>query len=185
MRLSSTQLETLRKRPQQTNLYLSIFEPQVIFRAKINDSSIARGERVITYDNSSGSHSNIEANFLMLVGSSVGESDVGKIRIRSATSSQITVGENSNIDWGDNQDLTVLKFVRLDPIFPRIIANPSNEADSIFLKDYDIAYSNQNSILGTIPCAGPHRALFKGENSYYSSTGTLNLLGNSLVMQKP
>lgn len=178
--LSASQQETLRSRPQQSTLHLSIFEPQVIFRATINDSGIAKGERVIEYDNASGSYLNIEPNMTLLIGTSQGARDVGKIRTRSATSSNITVSENSNIDWQDGLDLTVLKYVELWPVYPRIIANPNDEADSIFYKDYDIAYSSQNSTLGTFPCAGPHRGLFRGEQAWYSSTGTLNLKGDSL-----
>lgn len=181
MRLSSTQLEQLRQRPQQTTLYLSIFQPATIFKARVNDSSIGKGAREITYDSVSlGSFGVIEPNMTMLIGTTEGARDVGKIRVRSATSSVITVSENSNIDWADNLYLTVLKQVELWPIYPRIVQNPNNEADSIFYKDYDLVYSNQNTILGTVPCAGPHRALFRGEQAYYSSTGTLNILGNSL-----
>jgi hypothetical protein len=181
MRLTTAQLEQIRQRPQQTTLYLSIFQPTAIFKARINDSGIARGERVITYDTVTlGSFGSIEAGQTLLIGTSNGASDVGKIRIRSATSSTITVSENSNIDWDDDLFLTVLKYHELWPVYPRIILNPSNEADSIFYKDYDIPYTNANSILGTFPCAGPHRAIFKGEQAYYSSTGTHNLLGSSL-----
>lgn len=181
MRLSSTQLETLRTRPQQTTLYLSIFQPTTIFQARINDTGITKGARSITYDTVSlGSFGVIESGMTLLVGTTAGARDVGKIRIRSATSSVITVSENSNIEWADNLFLSVLKYHELWPIYPRITANPSNIVDSIFYKDYDIPYSNQNSILGTFPCAGPHRAIFRGEQAYYSSTGTLNLLGNSL-----
>lgn len=181
MRLSSSQLEILRTQPQQATLYMSIFEPQVIFTATINDASIGKGARTITFNNSSGSHLNIDPNFLLLVGTTAGASDVGKIRIRSATSNQFVVSENSNINWQNGLKLTVLKYVRLDPIYPRIVQNPANESDSIFYKDYDIPYSNQNSVLGTYPCAGPHRALFKGEQAWYSSTGTHSLLGDTLA----
>lgn len=179
--LSTSQQETLRTRPQQTTLYLSIFQPQIIMKCRLNNPSAAKGDRIIPYDGVSlGSFSSVEANFMMWVGSSDGLNDLGKARIRSATASQFVVGENSNTSWQDNAWLTIYKFVELNPIYPRIVANPANESDSIFYKDYDIVYSNQNSILGTFPCAGPHWGLFKGEQAYYSSTGTLNLVGATL-----
>lgn len=184
MRLSNSNLELLRTRPQSTKLYLSIFQPRVVFQAQINDVSIARGARSITFDNVSfGSYLNIEAGFTMLIGSVPGAKDVGKIRVRSATSSVIPVSENSNIAWADNLYLTVLRYVELWPVFPRIILNPANESDSIFYKDYDIPYTNQNSILGTFINAGPHRADYLSTGSvslWYTSTGTHNLLGSSL-----
>lgn len=181
MRLSAANLEVLRTRPQSTTLHLSIFQPTSIFKARVNDSLIARGARTITYDTVTlGSFGVIEAGQTLLIGTTEGARDIGKIRIRSATSSVITVSENSNIAWADNLYLTVLHFNELWPVYPRITLNPANEADSIFYKDYDIVYSNQNSILGTFPCAGPHRALFRGNQVWYSSTGTHSLLGESL-----
>jgi hypothetical protein len=181
MRLTNAQLETLRTRPQQTRLYLSIFQPRTIFQAQVN-GTISKGDRTITFDSvSSGSIAAVEAGMTLLVGTSVGARDIGKIRVRSTTASTIVVSENSNIEWADNLYLTVLRYLELWPIYPRIVQNPADEGDSIFYKDYDIPYTNQNSVLGTFVNAGPHRAGFAGEQLYYSSTGTHNLLGNSLT----
>lgn len=184
--LSPAQLELIRTRPQKTKLYLSIFQPQAIFKARVNDGSIAKGARTIPYDTVSlGSYTAIEANFTMWVGTTDGGQDLGKIRVRSATSGQLVVSENSDIEWQDNAYLTVFRYVELWPVFPRIIQNPSNAEDVIFYKDYDIAYTNQNSILGTYVNMGPHRAAWLDPASgqaqlYYSSTGTYNLLGSNL-----
>lgn len=184
MRLSASQLALARTQPQSTRLYLSIFQPREIFRAQINDSSITKGARTITFDNVSlGSWTAIEANFTVLIGSTAGASDIGKIRVRSATSSQLTVAENSNIEWADNQFITVLRYVELQPIYPRIINDPANNENVIFFKDYDIPYTNQNSVLGTFVNMGSHRAAVRQGGSAqisYSSTGTYNLLGSSL-----
>lgn len=181
MRLSSVDLETLRKQPQRSRLYLSIFQPRPIFQAQINDSSITRGARVITFDNVTlGATAAVEANFLMLVGSTSGARDIGEVRVRSVSGAAFTVSENSDIPWANDQFITILRFVKLDPIYPRLIQDPADEENVIFYKDYDLAYSNQNSILGTFVNAGNHRALFRGEASYWVSTGTHNLLGDSL-----
>lgn len=181
MRLTNAQLETLRSRSQQTTLYLSIFQPVTIMKCRVNNSSAARGDRTIPYDSITlGSHSLVESGMTMLIGTTEGGSDIGKIRVRSANASQFVVSENSNIAWADNLYISIQKYWELWPVFPRIVANPADEADSIFYKDYDIEYTNQNSVLGTFANAGPHRAIFKGEQAWYSSTGTLNLLGDSL-----
>jgi hypothetical protein len=187
MILSAANLQTLRTRPQQTRLYMSIFEPQIVFQARISDASIERGERVIEYDTVSlGNFNAIKAGATMWVGTTPGGNDIGKIRVRSATSSEITVSENSNIEWADNLYLTVFYYFELWPVFPRVIQNPSNDEDVIFYKDYDIPYTNQNSILGTFVNIGPHRAGYldpaSGQKQFYwTSTGTHNLLGNSLT----
>src|SRR5688572_13643099 len=186
-RLSASELEVLRKRPQKTQLYLSIFEPQIVFQARINDSSIERGARTITYDTVSlGNFNAIKAGATMWIGTSAGENNIGKIRVRSATSSEIVVSENSNILWNDNQFLTVFYYFELWPVFPRIVQTNPNSENVTFYKDYDIVYSNQNSFLGTFINVGPNRAAnldpASGQTQlYWSSTGTYNLLEHSLT----
>lgn len=187
MRLSSTNLELLRTRPQQTRLYLSIFQPREVLRAQVNDASIAKGARTITYDNvSGGAFGAVEAGMTLLVGTAPGKGDVGKIRIRSATASQFTISENSNIAWANDLYLTVLRYFELWPIYPRIIQDPADADNVLFYKDYDISYTNQNAVLGTYVCAGPHRAAFRENGQatlFYSSTGTFNILGDSLTYE--
>lgn len=184
MRLSASDLETLRKRPFRTKLDLFVFSPRVVMRALVNNPSASKGDRVIPFDTvSTGSFASIEPGMTLLVGNTDGGADIGRIRIVSGSASQLVVSENSNIKWQDNKNLTVLRYWDLWPIFPRIISDPSNDENVIFYKDYDIAYSNQNFNLGTFANAGPHRPIFIENGTgtaYYSSTGTLNLLGNSL-----
>jgi hypothetical protein len=178
--------QILRKQPQSTKLYLSIFQPTAVFKARVNDVTITKGARIITYNNVSlGVVGQIRADMTMWVGLTPGGMELGKVRVRSAVGSQITVSENSNVDWRDNAYLTVFEYWELWPIFPRIISDPSNPENTLWYKDYDIAYTNQNSTLGTYVNAGPHRALNLDPASnlgrvYYTTTGTYNLLGDSL-----
>lgn len=185
MYLSDANLELLRQRPRQTKLDLFVFQPRTVLQCRINDVSIAKGERVITFDTVSfGSYLSVEPNMTLLIGTTLGGRDVGRIRIKSITSTQITVSENSNIRWANLLYLTVIRYWEIAPIFPRIIPNPSNSTDVIFYKDYDTAYTNQNSILGTFVNAGSHRPVLLENGTgttYYSSTGTYNLLGEALT----
>lgn len=186
MQLTPAEFELLRTRPQTTKLYLSIFQPVAIFKAQVNNLSAAKGDRVITFDNTSlGLYTYIQDGMTMWVGTTPGGMELGKIRVRSATSTQITVSENSDIVWADNAYLTIFRYWELWPVYPRIIQDPSNDENVIFYKDYDIPYTNQNSILGTYINAGPHRAALLDPASgqarvYYSTTGTYNILGSSL-----
>lgn len=186
MKLTASQLETLRQQPQTTKLYLSIFQPVAIFKARVNNASAAKGDRIIAFDTVSlGLYTYIQDGMTMWIGTTDGGMEVGKVRVRSATPTTITVSENSNIAWADNLYLTIFRYWELWPIYPRIIQNPANIEDVIFYKDYDIPYTNQNSILGTYVNAGPHRAAWLDPASgqtqiYYSSTGSYNLLGNTL-----
>lgn len=184
--LSQANLALLRTRPHATKLWLSAFQPTTVLACRVNDASIAKGARSITFDTvSSGSYLNIEADFTMLVGTSAGASDVGRIRVRSATSSVITVAENSDIAWADDLYLTVLKYVDVVPIFPRIIQDPSNPTNVIFYKDYDVAYTNQNTTLGSLICMTNHKAGLRDPASgiyqaYWTATGTYNVKSETL-----
>jgi len=164
----------LRTPNHRTKLYLSIFRPTTVMTAQIT-GAVARNDYVIPYYNPSGEYSSVLEGMTLLVGSTAGAEDVGRIRIRSVDGSDFTVAENSDIDWQVGQYLTVLRFWDIWPVFPRIISDPSNAENTLWYKDYDIAYTNQNTILGAFPCAGPHRAIFTGEQVYYSATGTAHV----------
>lgn len=185
-RLSTSDLALLQEPEQYTDLYLSIFQPTIALQCQINDGSIARGEREITFDNTTeGSWENVKIGSTLLVGSSAGARNAGKVRVKSITSSVITVAENSDIKWENDLYLTVINYFDVWPIFPRIIQNPSDAEQVIFYKDYDIAYSNQNDNPGVFFNIGPHRAVFiEPETSnaqlYYSASGTYPL-GNSIT----
>lgn len=183
MQLSPTNLEIVRTKPQSSELYLSIFTPQVAMACLVS-GTVSSGARTIPYRSvSTGTYTNIESGMTMLVGTSAGGDQLGKIRVKSATSTNIVVSENSHINWPAATHLTVLRYWEMWPIYPRIIPNPSNDEDVIFYKDYDVAYSNQNgaSGLGAFPCAGTHRAGFVGDQFYYSATGTSHLISGATL----
>jgi len=121
---------------------------------------------------------------VMLVGTTPGGDDKGRIRVRSAGATEIEVAENSHINWADDDYITVLKYTEIIPVFPYNIQDPANEENAIFYKIWDVAYTNQNSILGTFINMGPHHAGFIDGGSlqvYYSASGTSNLLGDALT----
>src|SRR3990167_3519086 len=177
MRLSASNLSLIRDtKAHYTDLYLSVFQPNIVLQCQVNDASIAKGERDITFDNTTaGSWQNVKTGSTLLVGSSVGERNVGKVRIKSITSSVITVAENSHIEWDDDLFLTALDYFDLWPVFPRIIQDPNNSEDTVWYKDYDILYTDQNTKLGAFMNIGPHRAAFLENGStplYFSASGT-------------
>lgn len=188
-RLIPSDLALLRETEHYTDLHLSIFQPTVALQCQVNDAAIARGERTITYDNvTSGSWQNVKIGATLLVGSSVGERNVGKVRVKSITSSEIEVAENSHINWANDLYLTILNYFDVWPIFPRIIQDPADAESTIWYKDYDVAYTNQNENLGAFINIGPHRAAFiepETNNAllYYSASGTY-ALGNAITSYK-
>lgn len=184
MQLSPAELELVRSRPQSTELYLSIFQPRTVMTCEVT-GSYTRGARSIGYYNvSTGSISSIEAGMTLLVGTTPGGRELGKIRIRSGTSSQFIVAENGHVDWTSARYLTAQRYWEVWPVYPRIISDPSNNENVIFYKDYDVPYTNQNSILGAFPCAGPEiRGAFTGEQLFWSATGTSHVVGSALTYE--
>lgn len=187
-KLTTTQKTQIKSIPQQTILHLSIYQPNTIMSCRINNSSITRNARVIAYDSITfGSYTNVVSGMTMLVGTTPGASDIGRVRIRRATSTTFTVGENSDVWWVNNAYITVVDFIDIMPIFPRILLpDPSKEDQFVFYKDYDVAYSGQNKKLGSLICAGPHRAGTLDENTgstrfYYSASGSSHVSNDSLT----
>lgn len=182
MRLSPSDLQLVKTRPQQTELFLSVFQPRIVMKARVNNVNIVKGARTIAFDTVTfGSDLVVEAGNDLWVGSSDGAKDVGRVRIKSITPTSMEVAENSEINWADNQYLTVYRFWQVLPVYPRIIQNPSDEEDVIFYKDYDVAYTNQNSILGSFLNMGSHRAAFAPAQLWYTSSGTYSLQTGTIL----
>lgn len=184
MKLTAQEEVYLRARPHKTKLWLSIYEPKTVFQAQLASGTFQFGETDIDYVNgTSGSYLLTYPNMTVLVGTQPGLENVGRVRLRYSTGTYVVVAEN-NIIWEQNQYLTFIDYVNVEAIFPRIIKDPDNDENVIFYKDDDILYSNQNSIYGTFPCAGSHRAAFLETGSvslYYTSTGTYNVKSDSLT----
>lgn len=179
---TASQLQALRTHPHNTRLYLSIYQPSTVLAARVNDGSITKGARSITYDGvSSGSYLLIRSGMTLYVGSSAGAFDKGMVRVRSATSSVLTIAENSHISWADNDYLTVVSFFEINAVYPRIIQDPGDETNTLWYKDYDIEYTNQNAIQGTFINMGPHYAGFAGESVTFTASGTHHVLDESLT----
>jgi len=183
MRLDSQKLELSRTRPSRVKLDLFVFEPRAVLKARIN-GTVSKGDMQIPYGNViTGSYLSTEPNMAVLVGSTEGGHDYGRIRLRSGSSSYLSVAENDGVQWVSGAYLTVLRYFDVLPVYPRIIQNPSVDTDVIFYKDYDIPYLGQNNSLGAFINMGSHRGV-KLENGtgtvYYSSTGTLSLMGSSM-----
>jgi hypothetical protein len=171
----------LRSRPHETSLWLSIYDPEVALACQVNcPTGTAPGLRDIPTDTiTHGAYVNIELGMTMYVGTTPGARDVGRIRVRYASGTVITVGDNSDINWQDDQYLTVLDFWEIESVYPRIdVPDWNDPTHQVWYKDYDVAYTNQNSVLGSLICMGPHHAGFIHPDTglayvYYSSTGTV------------
>lgn len=174
----------LQTQPHRTKLWLSIYQPLTTLACRVDDGSISKGARDITYDGvTEGTYLNVKANITMYVGTTLGGNEKGRVRVKSITSSVITVAENSHINWEDNDYLTIVNFFEINPVYPRIIQDTNDPFDLIFYKDYDVAYTNQNDILGSLINMGGNVAGFVNEPVYFTGEGTTNFEGESLDYQ--
>lgn len=177
------ELALLRSKDHETTLWLSIYKPQVVMAAQTNLLTEGSGLPLIGFDNvTEGSYANIVSGMTMLVGTTPGASDIGKVRVKEASPLVLTPAENNHIYWVNDLYITVIRFWEIQAIYPRIIANPST-GDMIWYKDYDITYTDQNDNLGSFICMGGHFAGFldNGQcNVYYSASGTYNVGGENL-----
>lgn len=174
--------------PQQTDLYLSIYEPSVAVACRVTGSYDHNNQSVATYDVTDGALSNITEWLynVTLVGTSAGSDDKGRTWTRYASGTSIRFLESDHINWANGDYLTVLKFTEIIPVFPRIIQNPAQEDDVIFYKVWDVPYTNQNSILGSFINMGCNHAEFRDvatglASVYWSASGTANLLSDALT----
>ena len=155
--LTATQLALLRSRPQSTVLNLSIYQPPVVFQARVNNAAAAANDSTIIYDGVTfGAFGSVVAGMTMLIGSTLGGYDVGRVRVRSADATTIKVAENSDIVWVDDLYLTVINFHEPWAVYPNIVLDGDNVPT--FYKDTDIAYVGQNDTLDPVPMMGPHLA---------------------------
>lgn len=181
MILTEAQKITLRKRPHATKLWLSVYQPTTILACQVNDGAISKGEREITFDNTSeGSYLLVQSGMTLFVGSSAGAFDKGTVRVRSSTSTVLTVAENSHINWANDDYLTVVNFYEINAIYPRIIQDPADDENTLWYKDYDIEYTDQNTVLGSFINMGSHYAGFVEDDIFYSASGTHNLREDTL-----
>src|SRR3972149_11151549 len=182
---TASELALLNSHPQMTKLWLSIYQPDTVLACQVSTGT-SKGSTTIPYDSvTAGSYSLIEPEvYTMLIGTTAGGDDKGRIRIRSATATNITVPINSHINWTENDYLTVLRFVEINPVYQRIIQDPSDPENTLWYKYSDIAYSNQNTVLGSFICMGGHYAGFLDGgicNVYYSASGTFNLKSEAMM----
>lgn len=193
MILSDADLALIRSQPQEYNLYLSLYQPETVFAAQLRNSVTDEGHRIIPYAGVTvGSATGVLPNFYMMVGSAPGGNDLGVVRVRdtnaTGTANSFVVAENSHVQWSSGCYLTVLNYVDVEAIYPRIAqtAKQSGTMDATFYKDWDIIYTNQNTRMGSFVCMGPHRAAFRDPATgnaqlYWSSSGTTNVNGDAIT----
>lgn len=181
--LTDAQISRLRTRPHRTKLHLSVYQPNTVLAAQINQSDISRGEREITITNLGGDPTDVNRGQTVYIGTAPNGRDVGRIRAISATAGQLTVAEN-DITWHDGYYLTVVAYYEPWAVFPRIVLNEDNVPQ--FYVDYDVEYINQNEQMDPVVHMGPNHAGFLEQTPtgafarvYYTASGSFDPSDNA------
>lgn len=131
--------------PHKSKYYLSPVPTVELLQALVNDLTIDVGEFSVVYDTGTGTageYALISEGMTLILGSSAGEDDLGRGRIKSISGNQvsgtITMAWNSDILWENNAYITILFLWEPWPRFPRFTVSPD-----AFFKDYDITYASQ------------------------------------------
>jgi len=150
--LTGDELIKLRRDGQRARLYLAVHTPATVFTAQLNGTPSSDDKvATITYDGGSAGYASCIAGQTVYVGSSPGAYNRGMARLRgtlSATSGTMKIGETSEIDWTDDDYLTVVDEFGLWPRHLRL-------SSAVTYMDYEVVYSNQHASCDPVPVLGP------------------------------
>lgn len=166
-----------RKDPQFSTEKLYGFGFPVIWKGRVDDISIARGDQTVAYDTGALEagfvFANIVTDLLVFVGSAEGLDDKGRRRILSISgveaSGTFIFDWNDDVDWADGDHLTVIHFFSPWPRYSWFTATgPDFRKDGppASLGGAGVDYTDQNEDPPPLVVIGPH---FAGE----LSAGTL------------
>ncbi len=151
---TAPELTLLRSPGQRSKLYLAIYKPPIVYSARVNQTFTAYDEVVeVTYDGGAGTLANVKPGMTMYVGTSAGAYDKGIVRIRKAPdATKLYVGECSDIEWSDNDYLTVVDDFSL-------WAKELTTEDNVVKMDWDVTYTDQHTNCDPVPVLGPAAAV--------------------------
>ncbi|MEP7294507.1 MAG: hypothetical protein ABI835_22145, partial [Chloroflexota bacterium] len=153
--LSSPDAAVLRQFPQTVRRYLSVAPRDVVFAARVSSGTIQRdavssGVFAIPYNTvTTGAYTDVIAGMTLDIGTTAGGSEIGRVRLRSANTVQLLIGE-SVLPVSAGQYLTVRNEFRLWQVKPRRFEDYADAAyPTSFTEyhDYDLAYTSQNSAI--------------------------------------
>lgn len=192
--VSAPNLALLRSEGQSSKTYFSILVPDTIWTARIN-GTVVLGQTDIPFDGGAGTHFTLVGAIQeVLVGSSAGADDIGRLRTKDITSADagvtgtLTVSGHS-LSVANNQYLTFLFHYPLKPRWSFV------DEDEIFYMDDDVEYDDDNNNEEPFPVviAGPYRSEFlipgpgtqlgvDASNSYpIDQTATITTYGLSVL----
>lgn len=152
---TAPELANFRTDNQHSRLYLGIMNPTTVLSARVDGNPASDDElATLTIDGSAfgGGYSSAPIDLLVYVGSSAGAYDKGMVRLRETLSGNPTsmkIGEVSEVEFADDDYLTVVEEFPLAPRHVRIV-------NSVAFMDYDVAFGDQHLYPDPVPVLGPY-----------------------------
>jgi hypothetical protein len=136
---------------QWSKLYIAgLTTPPTVFAARVNKSWTSYDKIIsVPWESETiGAYTDIVPGMTLWVGTSAGGRELGEVRVRSATATDIFIGETSDIKWVNHAHLTVKDEFLLWPRHVLI-----NSAGTVYM-DSNIPYSDQHEVFDPVPVMG-------------------------------
>lgn len=159
--VSGGDLALQRAPAHRSEVFTSFLIPPILWKARIDNGSIVKGETSIAFDGGTGSYFSIIGELQEIwVGTIDGAKDVGRLRIRGISSGDggVTGGVTVAGHSLPLQDDLYLTFLHHYPLRPRY-SYLDYDTDSWYM-DINIGYTDQHEQPPPVVIAGPHRAGF-------------------------
>lgn len=157
--VTSDELDFLRSPGHWSKLYLAFFKPSSVYTARLS-SVPSTNDRIvsITFTGGSGTLADVLPDMTLYAGSVAGGYDLGVARIRKApVAGTFYIGEESDIAW--NTVVSGGIYLTVVNEFDLWAKHINTVDDETFYMDYDVEYSDQNSVFSPVPVMGSHRIL--------------------------
>jgi hypothetical protein len=197
--LTSETAHYWRTYPTSVDFYAFLHQPEVVFKARANAPIATYPLYLLLYDTVTyGDYTDLEEDMVMLIGTSEGADDLGRVRLRKyingnvATSDTIYIQRSSQgildgeIDLQDNAYLTVLRFFPITAVPPVITPSGMILKDSEVVFDVDthllpVANAGMDTLV-VLPNIGDTVELTFGEWSSFATRSGATIASYSWVM---
>lgn len=177
--LTAAELNRIRLPDQYTDMYLSVYEPPVVFAGRLT-GTYEIGDNYLSFYITTGTIGNIEAGQTIYFGSTEFGDDYGRARVVEVSGSQVKIGISKALRFQQDWYATVRDFHEVWSVFYRSVLDEDTKTTT-FYKDYDIAYTDQNELFDPVVQMGGNYAGFRPTGtfrSYFISTGSFVIDGS-------
>lgn len=148
---TSPELAYYRTPGKWSKLYTAILQPPIIYRARVNQTFSTLDQVIsLTFDGGSGTLANVLPDMEVWIGTAVDTHDKGICRLRDKDATHFYISETSEIEFADNDYVTIVASFGLWARPVRITSGGTVYMD-------ETTYTNQHVNWDPMPNMGPHK----------------------------